>query len=83
MNFKNSPIITSELSKFLALNTNVEAVEKMQKQMSIMKTEHASIKKEIKSVSSAVATTANKWDSTFKPAVDDLKKRVRQLESKA
>ena len=32
LNFKNSPIITSELTKFLDLNTNIESVERVERQ---------------------------------------------------
>ena len=76
-NFKNSPII-----KFLTLNTNVKLIEQMQKRFNSMEAENQFLKKEVKSVSSATATAANKWDFTYKSMVEDLKKRVRHLESK-
>jgi len=82
VNFKNSPIITAELSKFLALNTNYEALEQVQKKISTIETDHASMKKEVKSAVSAANTAGNKWDSTLKPQFEDFKKRIRSLESR-
>jgi len=81
-NFKNSPIITSELSKFLALNSNLEIVEAIQSKVKTMESENASIKKDVKSAANAAHTASNKWDSTYKSIIDDLKKRVKSLESR-
>ena len=74
LNFKNFPIITSDLSKFLALNTNVEGVEKMQKQVNTLESEHLSLKKDLKNAALVAATASDKWDS-FKPTIDGVKKR--------
>ena len=79
-NFKNSPIITAELTKFLALNTNVESIDQVEKQINTLLAENVTLKKEVKNATSAAATASNKWDSTYKSIVEDLKKRVRQLE---
>jgi len=81
-NFKNSPFITSELSKFLALNSNLEIVEAIQSKVKTMESENASIKKDVKSAANATHTASNKWDSTYKSIIDDLKKRVKSLESR-
>jgi len=83
VNFKNSPIITAELSKYLALNTNYEAVEQVQKKLATIESENTSMKKEVKSAVSAANTAGNKWDSSVKPQLEDFKKRIRALESRA
>jgi len=83
VNFKNSPIITAELSKYLALNTNYEAVEQVQKKLLIIDSDNAAMRKEVKSAVSAANTAGNKWDSSLKPQLEDLKKRLRSLESRA
>jgi len=81
-NFKNSPIITAELSKYLALNTNYEAVEQVQKKLSTMESDNATLKKDVKSAISSANTAGNKFDSTIKPQLEDFKKRIRALESR-
>jgi len=81
-NFKNSPIITAELSKFLALNSNLEVVESIQTKMKTLESENSTIKKDVKAASNAAHTASNKWDSTYKSLIDDLKKRVKSLESR-
>jgi len=82
VNFKNSPIITAELSKFLALNSNHEVVEKLQSKLTSLESDTSSMKKDVKGAVTAANTAANKWDSTYKSMLDDLKKRVKSLESR-
>jgi len=82
VNFKNSPIITAELSKFLALNSNHEVVEKLQSKLSTLETDSSSLRKDVKGAVSVANTAANKWDSTYKSMLDDLKKRVKTLENR-
>jgi len=82
VNFKNSPIITAELSKFLALNTNYEAVEQMQKKVNSLEADSATMRKDVKSAVSAAGTAGNKWDSSIKPQLEDFKKRIRALEAR-
>jgi len=81
-NFKNSPIITAELSKFLALNSNHEVVEKLQSKFSQIETESSSLRKEVKGAVTAANTASNKVDSSLKSTIDDLKKRIKSLESR-
>jgi len=83
VNFKNSPIITAELSKYLALNTNYEAVEQVQKKLTSIEAENVAMKKDVKSAVSAANTAGNKLDSSLKPQLEDFKKRLRALESRA
>ena len=82
VNFKNSPIITAELSKFLALNTNYEAVEQVQKKVTSIESDTLAMKKDVKSAISAANTAGNKWDSSIKPQLEDFKKRIRALEAR-
>jgi len=81
--FKNSPIITAELSKFLALNSNHEIVEKLQSKLNTLESDATSMRKDVKGAVTAANTAANKWDSTYKSMIDDLKKRVKSLEGRA
>lgn len=81
-NFKNSPIVTAEISKFLALNANHEQVEKMQSTLSSLSTDSELMKKEVKAANAAANTASNKIDTQMKSALEDLKKRIRSLESK-
>jgi len=82
-NFKNSPIITAELSKFLALNSNLELVETIHTKVKALETDNSSMRKEVKGAASAAHSASNKWDSTYKSIIDDLKKRVKSLESRS
>ena len=81
LEFRNSPIITAELSKFLALNSNFESVENLQKEV---KTMNESISKAVKEATSAVktvGTVGNTVDRIQKDA-SALSKRVKTLEQK-
>jgi len=81
-NFKNSPIVTSEISKFLALNANHETVEKMQSTLTSMSSDNDVLRKEVKAASSAASTASNKIDTQVKTALEDIKRRLKSLESK-
>jgi len=82
VNFKNSPIITAELSKFLALNSNHEVVEKLQSKLTSLESDSSALRKDVKGAVSVANTAANKWDSTYKSMLEDLKKRVKSLENR-
>ena len=81
--FKNSPTITAELSKFLALNSNFEVVDKLQSKISTLEGDQSTLKRDVKQAASAAHTASNKWDSHVKSIIDDLKKRVKSLEGKS
>jgi len=81
-NFKNSPIVTAEISKFLALNANHETVEKMQSTLNTISSDNDSLRKEVKSATAAASTASNKVDTQYKAVLDDLKRRLKALESK-
>ena len=81
LEFRNSPIITAELSKFLALNSNFESVETLQKEVKSM---NEGISKAVKEAASAVksaGTVGNSVDKLQKEAVT-LSKRVKTLETR-
>ena len=80
--FKHSPIITAELSKFLALNSNFDVVDKMQAKFTSIESDQTSLKKEVKQASSAAHTASNKYDSLVKSVLEDLKRRVKAIEGK-
>jgi len=79
--FKDSPTITVGCSKILTLNTNFEAVEQVQKNLTSIKADQVSMKKEFKSEVSLTNTVGNKWDSSIKPQLEVFKKRIRTNES--
>ena len=81
--FKNSPIITAELSKFLALNSNFDVVDKLQGKLTTLENEQAVLKRDVKQAASAAHTASNKVDSQIKSTLDDLKRRIKGLESKS
>jgi len=82
-NFKNSPIVTAELSKFLALNSNFEIVEQLSIKMKALENDNLNLKKEVKKAEAAASTASNKYDSTFKSTVEDLKRRLKSLENRS
>ena len=81
LGFKNSPIVASELVKFLALNTGFEVVEDLIKSNANLKTEVAELKKIAAGNTKTSQTAANKV-SELKTTVDNLNKRLAKLEAK-
>jgi len=81
LDFRNSPIITSELAKFLALNSNYESVEQLQKEIVKLNEGMSKSLKDAASAVKSVGTIGNNFDKSQKE-IGALSKRVKTLESK-
>jgi len=81
LDFKNAPVITAELTKFLALNSNIEMVEKMKKKMDELTVDVGKSTKMAVSAEKAASTVGNTSDSNKKD-IASLLKRVSKLENK-
>ena len=81
LGFRDSPIVASELVKFLALNTGFEVVESLIKSNTTLKTEVIELKKIVAGNTKTIGTAANKVD-ILKSTVEALNKRLSKLEAK-
>jgi len=79
LEFKNSPVVTAELTKFLALNTNYNAVEKLQKQMLEVTETCTKVTKEAQAATKSANTVGNTVDGV-KGDIKSLLRRVKTLE---
>jgi len=79
LKFKNSPVITTELAKCLALNSSFESVEKLQGSVT---SNTDNIAKAVKEPAAAAKTanTAGNIVDTLKGDLKGLAKRVKTLE---
>jgi hypothetical protein len=79
--FKNDPLVSSELVKFLAINTGFEAIEQLK---SAVDGHDIVLKDTVKSATSAdkAATTASNKAGEARKAVDSLIRRIDKLEKK-
>ena len=80
LGFRDSPIVTSEPVKFLALNTGFEVVEILIKSNVTLKIDVAELKKIIAGNIKTIQTAANKV-SELKTIVKNLNKRLAKLEA--
>jgi hypothetical protein len=78
-NYKDDPTVSSELVKFLAVNTGYEVLDVLTTKMSAMEADVASLKKDVAAANKASASASNKADEG-KKALDLLVKRVIKLE---
>ena len=84
--FKNSPIVSNELVKVLAKNTNIAAIEQLQIEFKGLQHENDRLRSELAEVkskaieSSKIANGANNKSDTAKNDVAALTKRVQKLE---
>ena len=83
---KNSPVVANELFKFLARNTNVEAIDKLQQQVPTLSSENQKLRNDMNELKSKVAeaikacnTCNNNYDKQ-KSHIGSLEKRVQKLE---
>ena len=80
-NFKDSPAVSTELVKFLSMNTSVEAVDRLTEQSSEFKTAIAELTKKLAGVGKDGGTVGNKVDR-MSNEIGELKKRLKALETK-
>jgi hypothetical protein len=81
LNYKNHPSIANELVKFLAINTNFEAIEKLTNKTGYLELEIVDFKKQLRISVKSTALAANKADEANKENYL-LSKRVIKLEEK-
>lgn len=81
LNFKNHPSIATELVKFLAINTNFKAIERLTIKTATLELGIKDSKKEVTPAVKATALAANKSDE-MKKANESLSKQVQKLEDK-
>ena len=79
--FRDHPVVSTELVKFLSLNTSVEAVDKLQTQSREARETIKELVKESAGSKKTLQTVANKTDEV-KKVMEALKKRVEKLEKK-
>ena len=77
--FRDSPIVASELVKFLALNTGFDALETLTSSNDKLKAEVAELKKNAMAHTKAAQTNANKLNEQ-KSLIENLSKRLAKLE---
>ena len=81
LDFKNSPIVTAELAKFLALNSSVESLEVLQRSTREMSDGVAKAIKDAASAIKSAGTVGNSVDG-IKVEIKSLSKRLKTLETK-
>jgi hypothetical protein len=78
--YKDHPRVASELVKFLAINTGIEAINRVVTKVEVMEGEVTTAKREAMTASRAALMASNKVDE-LKKVVEALAKRVGRLES--
>ena len=81
LDYRDSPIVSTELVKFLLLNTSVESVEKLERQSESFTSSFKDLSKEVTMTTKSIHSTANKADE-LKKVLEALRKRVDKLENK-
>eukprot|EP00978_Attheya_sp_CCMP212_P029986 scaffold108751_cov56-Attheya_sp.AAC.1 len=80
-NFKNDPLVSSKLVKFLAVNTGFESIDKLQREVTELKEKVFASAKAVNLAEKSAFLAANKADE-LKMFCDTLVKRVTTLEKK-
>ena len=81
LGFRDSPIVASELVKFLALNTGFDALDTLVTSNTTLKAEVATLSKAVAGNTKSVATAANLVDN-LKKQYEAINKRLVKLETK-
>ncbi len=80
-NYKDSPVVSTELVKFLSMNTSVEAVDKLVEQTATFQLSFVEMKNKLNTVVKDCGTVGIKVDQV-KNEVTAVKARVLKLENK-
>lgn len=86
--FKNAPILSQELVKFLAKNTNVEAIDRLSGEISSLRSENTKLRADLKESSAkstqalSLANTVNNKSDQLKSSIADHAKRLKTVEAK-
>ena len=81
LEFRDSPIVASELVKFLALNTGFYALKSLVNSNAALKIEVVALSKAVAGNTKAVTTAANSADTSEKQ-VEAFNKHLVKLETK-
>ena len=78
VNFADHPAVSTELVKFLSLNTAIEAVDQLVSKTSTLETSVCQMQKDVGGAVRTITTVGNKHD-TLSTQVKELTKRVNKL----
>ena len=81
MDYRDSPVVSTELVKFLSLNTAIDAVDRLELQSADYATNIKQLTKDSNTTQTAVNSVGNKADE-LKKAMDNIRKRLEVLEKK-
>ena len=81
LDYRDSPVVSMELVKFLSLNTAIESVDRLEAQSSDHHTAIKLLTKEANIAKTAVNTVGNRTDEV-KKTLDAVKRRLDKLERK-
>ena len=79
VDYRDSPVVSTELVKFLSLNTSVEAVDKLETLTGVLLDNVKDITKDLGSNTKSLVTVGNKQDELRK-VVEGLRQRIVKLE---
>ena len=81
VDYRDSPVVSTELVKFLSLNTAIDSVDKLETQSTEHQVAIKQLLKDNNTTKTAVNSVGNRADE-LKKAYDNIKKRVDKLEQK-
>ena len=79
LDYRDSPVVSTELVKFLYLNTSVEAVDRLESVTGELSDSVSDISKSFASQAKTIQSVGNKHDE-LKKTVEGMKKRLDKLE---
>ena len=81
VDYRDSPVVSTELVKFLSLNTAVDSVDRLEETAEQLVEDVRQISTDVRLATKSVSSVGNKGDE-LKKAVDAIRKRVDKLENR-
>ena len=79
LDYRDSPVVSTELVKFLSLNTAIDSVDKLEEQSAEHSTNLKQLNKDNNTTKTALNSVGNKADE-LKKTIENIKKRIDKLE---
>ena len=80
LDYRNSPVVSTELVKFLSLNTSFEVVNRLESLTGELPLSHTEISQTVAGQSKSIQSVGNKHDE-LKKSVDGMMKRFENWEN--
>ena len=80
--FIDSPLISSELTQFLAMNTNFELTKDLDRRIGELQSDNIELSRKLQEATKTSSNFLNKFDTTYKKQFEKFEERLKVVEKR-